>query len=197
MNLTKLEKFETVTNKMNKITKELSKNIELSDDMLTTTEDLMDYLPTELTEGELILSGPTQPDEQSKVLAPANEIAANVVNVQAMTDDFAYMRALLRDTTQNSKRVLESITEELMMSDGENRADLIVAFSELNKVQIDSMRLFVQSYKEVSAILVNLAKVNSANTPHTVHTTNVLNIEDKTAISSADIINRLRGDHED
>ena len=59
------------------------------------------------------------------------------------------------------------------------------------------MRLFVQSYKEVSAILVNLAKVNSANTPHTVHTTNVLNIEDKTAISSADIINRLRGDHED
>lgn len=197
MNLTKLEKFETVTNKMNKITKELSKNIELSDDMLTTTEDLMDYLPADLTEGELILSGPTQPDEQSKVLAPANEIAANVVNVQAMTDDFAYMRALLRDTTQNSKRVLESITEELMMSDGENRADLIVAFSELNKVQIDSMRLFVQSYKEVSAILVNLAKVNSANTPHTVHTTNVLNIEDKTAISSADIINRLRGDHED
>lgn len=197
MNLTKLEKFETVTNKMNKITKELSKNIELSDDMLTTTEDLMEYLPADLTEGELILSGPTQPDEQSKVLAPANEIAANVVNVQAMTDDFAYMRALLRDTTQNSKRVLESITEELMMSDGENRADLIVAFSELNKVQIDSMRLFVQSYKEVSAILVNLAKVNSANTPHTVHTTNVLNIEDKTAISSADIINRLRGDHED
>ena len=50
MNLTKLEKFETVTNKMNKITKELSKNIELSDDMLTTTEDLMEYLPANLTE---------------------------------------------------------------------------------------------------------------------------------------------------
>ena len=191
-----LEKFEHLTSKMNKITQELTKNVEISEDILTTTEELESYLVTPKTtqplEGQLITSGESV-ETETKALAPVTEIAADVVDVQAMIEDFCYMRAMLRETTQNSRRVLESVTEELVLSEGESRALLVSAYSELNKAQIESVKLFMQSYKEISTILVNLTKINQSNTPHTVHTTNVLNIEDQSHISSADIINRLRG----
>lgn len=192
-----VEKFEHLTNKMNKITQELTKNVEISEDILTTTEELESYLvapnPAPI-EGQLITSDSANAEESvSKALAPVTEIAADVVDVQAMIEDFCYMRAMLRETTQNSRRVLESVTEELVLSEGESRALLVSAYSELNKAQIESVKLFMQSYKEISTILVNLTKINQSNTPHTVHTTNVLNIEDQSHISSADIINRLRG----
>ena len=193
-----LEKFEHLTSKMNKITQELTKNVEISEDILTTTEELESYLvspnpanPAPI-EGQLITSGESA-EPETKALAPVTEIAADVVDVQAMIEDFCYMRAMLRETTQNSRRVLESVTEELVLSEGESRALLVSAYSELNKAQIESVKLFMQSYKEISTILVNLTKINQSNTPHTVHTTNVLNIEDQSHISSADIINRLRG----
>ena len=192
-----LEKFEHLNNKMNKITQELTKNVEISEDILTTTEELESYLVTPKSapiEGQLITGDSDNADEPaSKALAPVTEIAADVVDVQAMIEDFCYMRAMLRETTQNSRRVLESVTEELVLSEGESRALLVSAYSELNKAQIESVKLFMQSYKEISTILVNLTKINQSNTPHTVHTTNVLNIEDQSHISSADIINRLRG----
>ena len=188
----KVEKFEHLTQKMNKITQELAKNVEISEDILTTTEELEYYLvqpePTKPLEGQLITSAE---EPETKTLAPVTEIAADIVDVQAMIDDFCYMRAMLRETTQNSRRVLESVTEELVLSEGESRALLVSAYSELNKAQIESVKLFMQSYKEISTILVNLTKINTAGSPTTVHTTNVLNIED--SISSADIINRLRG----
>lgn len=190
-----LEKFEHLNNKMNKITQELTKNVEISEDILTTTEELESYLVTPKTapvEGQLITGNPEEPTE-TKSLAPVTEIAADVVDVQAMIEDFCYMRAMLRETTQNSRRVLESVTEELVLSEGESRALLVSAYSELNKAQIESVKLFMQSYKEISTILVNLTKINQSNTPHTVHTTNVLNIEDQSHVSTADIINRLRG----
>lgn len=192
-----LEKFEHLNNKMNKITQELTKNVEISEDILTTTEELESYLVTPKSapiEGQLITGDSDNAEEPvSKALAPVTEIAADVVDVQAMIEDFCYMRAMLRETTQNSRRVLESVTEELVLSEGESRALLVSAYSELNKAQIESVKLFMQSYKEISTILVNLTKINQSNTPHTVHTTNVLNIEDQSHISSADIINRLRG----
>lgn len=195
-----LEKFEHLNNKMNKITQELTKNVEISEDILTTTEELETYLVTPKSapiapiEGQLITDDSANAEEpETKSLAPVTEIAADVVDVQAMIEDFCYMRAMLRETTQNSRRVLESVTEELVLSEGESRALLVSAYSELNKAQIESVKLFMQSYKEISTILVNLTKINQSNTPHTVHTTNVLNIEDQSHISSADIINRLRG----
>lgn len=192
-----LEKFEHLNNKMNKITQELTKNVEISEDILTTTEELESYLVTPKSapiEGQLITANARELEEpETKSLAPVTEIAADVVDVQAMIEDFCYMRAMLRETTQNSRRVLESVTEELVLSEGESRALLVSAYSELNKAQIESVKLFMQSYKEISTILVNLTKINQSNTPHTVHTTNVLNIEDQSHISSADIINRLRG----
>ena len=116
-----LEKFEHLNNKMNKITQELTKNVEISEDILTTTEELETYLVTPKStnpiEGQLIASSEESTEtNNTRSLAPVTEIAADVVDVQAMIEDFCYMRAMLRETTQNSRRVLESVTEELVLS---------------------------------------------------------------------------------
>lgn len=189
------DKLDAVTKKMNRITEELTRNVEVSEDVLVTTGELHDYLKQKENRDEIVHSlipRNSAVAEESRSLAPVTEIAADVVNVQAMIDDFQYMRDMLRETTENSRKVLGSITEELMLSDVESQAALVMAYGELNKAQIESVKLFIQSYKEISTILVNLSKVHNSGTPHTVHTTNVLNIEDKSNISSADIINRLR-----
>lgn len=175
-----IEKFEAINNKMNKITKELAKNTDLGEELLSSTKDLAE-----------VIESAKPPKAASN---DETDMIDAVVDVDNMIEDFSYMRAMLRETTQNSKRVLESVTEELMLSEEDNRASLIVAFSELNKAQLEGIKLFMLSYKEISVILSNFAKVRQANAkaenPSTVYTTNVLNME--TPLSSADIINRLR-----
>lgn len=182
-----LEKFESINNRMNKITEELHKNIGFSEELLTTTDELADILTTP----EVITAGEVS-DNTSTELQPINELAATVVDAGAMLEDFSYMRQRLRETTENNKRVLESVTEELIHSDGESRAGLVMAYSELNKAQLDGMRLFMQSYKEISTILVNLAKVQNSGTPNNSYTTNVLSIEGSENVNVSDIVKRLR-----
>lgn len=185
-----LEKFESINNRMNRITEELHKNIGLSEELLTTTDEIAEILTQPPQSVEVI---PTETSE----LQPINELAATVVDSGAMMEDFAYMRQRLRETTENNKRVLESVTEELIHSDGESRAGLVMAYSELNKAQLDGMRLFMQSYKEVSSILVNLAKVQNSGTPNNSYTTNVLSIEGSENVNVSDIVKRLRKDPDD
>ena len=203
-----LNKLDAVTAKMNKITQELTKNVQTSEEILTTADELTEVLealppkiqaPVAVVEkiGQVYDMVPVA-DEDAKAPTTINvdAMAGEVMNVEAMVQDFNYMRSLLKETTSNSKTVLESVTEELLNSDEDSRAGLILAFSELNKAQLEGIKLFMQSYKEISIILTNFAKVQKDSRPkdgpNNVYTTNVLNVE-ASATSTADIINRLRG----
>lgn len=203
-----LNKLDAVTAKMNKITQELTKNVQTSEEILTTADELTEVLealppriqaPVAVVEkiGQVYDMVPVA-DEDAKAPTTINvdAMAGEVMNVEAMVQDFNYMRSLLKETTSNSKTVLESVTEELLNSDEDSRAGLILAFSELNKAQLEGIKLFMQSYKEISIILANFAKVQKDSRPkdgpNNVYTTNVLNVE-ASATSTADIINRLRG----
>lgn len=193
-----IEKFEAINNKMNRITKELMKNVDLSEEMLTSTEEMSEILGS--------LGNPKSPaiidmddhEDEDRPLT-AMEIASNVIDVDLMREDFGYMRSNLRELTENSKRVLESVTEELILAEGDSRAALILAFSELNKAQMEGIKLFMQSYKEVSSILVNFSKVHkdtqATGKNGNTYTTNVVNIEaSQGGFSAADIVARMRAD---
>lgn len=234
-----LEKFEAINNQMNKITKEFMANVQMSEEVLTTTEEMSavfeglkeskraamkppkdpsgspkspptvetsdhpspsskdPVVPTsvDLTDGLVeILPAATDTDDAPELIS-ASQLAAEIFNIEAMQADFEYMRNTLRETTENSRRVLDSVTEELIHSDDESRAGLVMAFSDLNKAQLEGIKLFMQSYKEISAILVNFAKVNKdSNTgPTTSYTTNVLSLEGAPGGTSvADIVSRIR-----
>ena len=203
-----LNKLDAVTAKMNKITQELTKNVQTSEEILTTADELTEVLealppkiqaPVAVVEkiGQVYDMVPVAgEDAKAPTTINVDAMAGEVMNVEAMVQDFNYMRSLLKETTSNSKTVLESVTEELLNSDEDSRAGLILAFSELNKAQLEGIKLFMQSYKEISIILANFAKVQKDSRPkdgpNNVYTTNVLNVE-ASATSTADIINRLRG----
>lgn len=229
------KKIDEITTRMNRITEELAKNVSISDDLLITSQELMETLgvPDQeaatrepqkdhkgmigenksiTTPGDVIsvggcdLSCPRPMEEmtmidsvnyanpttlESNKIKPVAEIAGKILNMDSMLEDFQFMRARLRETTDISRKVLNSVTQELLYSDGESRAGLVVAFSELNKAQLEGIKLFMLSYKEVSTILANVAKLQVSSNSRDVYTTNVMNIE-ASALTSADIINRLR-----
>lgn len=223
-----IEKFDAVNSKMNRITKELMKNVDMSEEMLTSTEEISEILSSisskntsqliqapkkpkivetsetsEVSEESKIIERPVQildreitviNEDQNSSDLTIREMASTIVDVELMREDFEYMRQNLRETTENTRRVLGSVTEELILAEGESRAGLLVAFSELNKAQLEGMKLFMLSYKEISTILVNFSKVYKESQPttnQTTYTTNVLNIE-PSSMSAADIIGRLR-----
>lgn len=208
------DKLDSITSKMNKITSELTKNIEISEEILTTSEGLeevfnslphrqikdspatyqVEVLPAQSTQDSVVATIPKIAVDDACI--SVSSMANSVMNVDAMVEDFNYMRSMLRETTQNTKKVLESVTDELMDGEEDSRAGLVMAYGELNKAQLEGIKLFMMSYKEISVILANFAKVQTASRPkdgpNNVYTTNVMNIE-ASATSSADIINRLRG----
>lgn len=208
------DKLDSITSKMNKITSELTKNIEISEEILTTSEGLeevfnslphrqikdtpatyqVEVLPAQSTQDSVVATIPKIAVDDACI--SVSSMANSVMNVDAMVEDFKYMRSMLRETTQNTKKVLESVTDELMDGEEDSRAGLVMAYGELNKAQLEGIKLFMMSYKEISVILANFAKVQTSSRPkdgpNNVYTTNVMNIE-ASATSSADIINRLRG----
>lgn len=231
-----IEKFDAVNSKMNRITKELMKNVDMSEEMLTSTEEISEILSSISSKNtSQLIQAPKKPkiveavadsevSEEPKIVndydsqnpqksvqildheitiinedqntsdLTIREMASTIVDVELMREDFEYMRQNLRETTENTRRVLGSVTEELILAEGESRAGLLVAFSELNKAQLEGMKLFMLSYKEISTILVNFSKVYKESQPttnQTTYTTNVLNIE-PSSMSAADIIGRLR-----
>lgn len=198
-----IQKFDAINAKMNRITQELHKNVNLSEEMLTSTEEISGILESlskksqtsQPIEGQVIALNNDVDDEEFSVI----EMANTVVDIDLMRQDFEYMRENLKQTTENTRKVLDSVTEELMFAEGESRAGLIMAFSDLNKAQLEGTKLFMQSYKEISHILLNLSKVYKESKPAqnvTNYTTNVMNVEGG-GYSAADIVNRLRKKPED
>ena len=208
-------KIDKISEKMNKITRELTKNVEISEDILTTTDDLTEVftqvqerpkksiLTPEIKEDikiNEIMVIPCNPDpEDESPSLDINAMVSSTMNIDSMVEDFEYMRRSLRDTTDTTKRILGTITSKLEDLDGfeadaGERTQLVMSFTELNRTQLEGIRLFMQSYKDISSILTNFAKIHASTKvtdgPKNVYTTNVMNIEGPQ--SPADIIKKLR-----
>ena len=94
-----------------------------------------------------------------------------------MVQDFKYVRESLKETTDNGRRVLQSVTLDLLSEDDESRASLITSFAELNRAVADNMKLYMQSYKDISTVILNLDKVKRAaimSQPNSVTNNNLI-----------------------
>ena len=168
------DKAESLADKMNK----LSEKFELSTEMVLTGGDIVEFVE-EKTQNISLLSEDYTPTE--------------IINIQNMVDDFKYVRDTLKETTENGRRVLNSITLDLLDAEDDARASLIISFAELNKAVTDNMKLYVQSYKDISTTLLNLDKIkkNEGSTPKTIN--NTVNITAAEPISTVDLIRQLKG----
>lgn len=170
------DKADSLAVKMNK----LSEKFDLAEEMAIEGDDIIEYVEEK-----------TQDIELYRDNLPASEI----VNLENMVDDFKYIRETLKETTENGRRVLNAVTLDLLDSDDDKRAALILSFAELNKAVGDNMKLYMQSYKDISTTLLNIDKIKKnarEEGPKTIN--NNLNVTTSEVVSTTDLIMKLRGD---
>jgi hypothetical protein len=172
------DKSESLAAKMNRLTEKFTANIETAEEMVLTGDDVYEMVETKTQDIQLYEEG---------VL-----VSAEIINLQTMVDDFKYVRETLKENTDNGRRVLNSITLDLLDSDDDKRAGLIMSFAELNTAIANNMKLYMLAYKEISNVLLNLDKIKKAekaDVPTTIN--NTLHINSTETISTVDLIKRL------
>lgn len=115
------------------------------------------------------------------------EKVPDIINLENLVQDFKYVRKTLRETTDNGRRILQNVMMQLLDDKVKDPSALILSFSELNKAITDNMKLYVQSYKDISTIILNLDKVKKEK-PKDDKKQNVTN---NLIISTADLIKTL------
>ena len=175
------EKSESLADKMNKITSKFSENLDTTEELLIEGGDVVEFVEEKTK--DITLSQST--------LIPAAEI----INLDNMVSDFRYVRDTLKENIENGRRVLNSITIDLLAADEENRAALVIAFAELNKAIADNTKIYISSYKNISDILLNIDKVKKQEKQAFEEkgnvTNNTLNIHTNEPISTVDLIKQL------
>lgn len=174
------DKSNSLAEKMNKLTKKF----ELAEELILDSDDIVDFVQEKTLDIELFTSTNNIDPELT---------SADLINLNNMVEDFKYIRDTLRETTDNGRRVLNVVTLDLLESEDDKRAQLIISFAELNRAVGDNMKLYMQSYKDISTVLLNLDKIKKAEKDDKtkVNVTNNLNITNTETISTADLIKKL------
>lgn len=185
--MTNKEKAENLSKQFNRITEKLKENLDISEDLQVSGNDLIDCV-NEKTQVEKI---------------EADDIEAiDLLNLQNLVNDFKYVRNLLKENTECGKKIMNTLSSTLLDVDLEQSPEMIAAFSELNRSLTDNMKLFIQSYKEISNIIINLNKAKTLIEPQQ-KVTNNLNISNinsfenseqasNAILSTAELIKKLR-----
>jgi hypothetical protein len=172
------DKSQSLAEKMNRLTEKFAGNIDTANEMVLTGDDIIDFVQEKTQDVQLYTGGEL--------------MAAEIINLNNMVEDFKYVRETLKENTDNGRRVLNSITLDLLDSDDEKRASLIMSFAELNTAIANNMKLYMIAYKEISVVLLNLDKIKKAEEPKNPQTiNNTLNINSTETISTVDLIKRL------
>ena len=187
------DKANALANKLN----ELTEKFNLSNEMVLSGDDIIEDVKkkTDLIE---LNSGVPKLNETIDVEIEQEfntSLVLELVNLKAMVEDFEYIRETLKETTDNGRRVLNKVTIDLLDSDEDQRASLILSFAELNSAVGKNMSLYMDSYKQISNVLVNLDKiiknVNKTKPASVVNNTQV-NISSTEQISTAELLNKMR-----
>lgn len=183
-------KAQSLADKMNK----LSQNFDLAEEMVIEADDIVGYVKEKTSALETV-----DVDNETGLIAEEILTASEIINLSILVEDFKYIREVLKETADNGRRVLNSVTLDLLDSDDEKRASLIISFAELNRAVCDNMKLYIQSYKEISTVLLNLDKIKKndknsgdAKNINTVGTVNNVTINTSEQISTADLIKQLK-----
>lgn len=178
---------ESLAEKMNRLTAKFSENIENADELQATGEDVIEYVEAKTKSVSLYTDD--------------DDVARQIVNLDNMVSDFKYVRETLKENIENGRRVLNSVTLDLLDADEEGRASLVIAFAQLNSAIAANSKIYLSSYKQISDIILNLDKVkkkekdafeNDKKEKGDTHHHNHIHFNGE-AISTVDLIKQLSG----
>lgn len=146
------DKAESLAEKMNKITAKFGDSLDNAEELELTGDDVIEIIHEKTKHIQLY------EENQTGEIAKAKKFP-EVINLDNMVKDFKYVRETLKENTDNGRRILNSVTLDLLSADEESKADLIMSFAELNKALALNVKLYIGSYKEISSVILNLDKV--------------------------------------
>jgi len=176
------DKSDSLAKRMNKITEKLTNNLDLSDDMEITGDDIVEMVQEKTQEVELFV-------ENDSYDSYDISLTSELINLTNMVQDFKFVRETLKENTENARKVLNSVTLDLLDAEDNKRANLILSFAELNRSVADNMKLYITSYKEISNVLLNINKIKQSEIGLTDN--NSKDIANITAVSTMDLIKQL------
>ena len=168
------ESADKLVQKMNAITTAFKDKVDCVDDLLVETEDIIDE-SSELVTAEIEKPSP-------------NVNLAEVLNLQNMIDDVKYIRETLAECSSTGKKLLKSMAQEIEM---EPDARLLEGYSALCNVINENMKLYLQCYRDMSSIVLNLSKAQSVNNQGPKEVTNIIVDDGATIKSTAELIKEL------
>lgn len=183
------DKANSLAKKMNELTEKFS----LSQEMVLSGDDIIEDVKKKTDIIDLKTSEVIQTELEQEF---NSTLVLELVNLKAMVEDFEYIRETLKETTDNGRRVLNKVTIDLLDSEDDQRASLILSFAELNSAVGKNMSLYMDSYKQISNVLVNLDKIikntNSKSPASSVVNNTQVNITSTESVSTAELLNRMR-----
>ena len=189
------DKANALAKKMN----ELTQKFDLSSEMVISGDDIIEDVKKKTDIIDLSSDKPKIiPTIDVEIEQEFNtSLVLELVNLKAMVEDFQYIRETLKETTDNGRSVLNKVTIDLLDSDEEGRASLILSFAELNAAVGKNMSLYMDSYKQISNVLVNLDKIikntnSKSGTGASIVNNTQVNITSTEAVSTAELLNRMR-----
>lgn len=141
-------------------------------------------------------------EKQTEVKLYTEVRPEKVIELEIMIDDFKFVRETLKETVENGRKVINTLTFELMDADDSSRSALITSFAELVSSVNQSVKLLSQSYKDIANVLESMEKIRKSQiipgsdkqneTGKNNSTVNIDKMVITTQETTADIISRLR-----
>lgn len=175
------DRANTLADKMNRITARFKENLDSAEEMDLTGNDIIEYAE------EKTADLPKNLDDASYL---------ELINLNTLLQDFDYIRRTLRENADQGRGIIKTLGIDISASDPDSLAALITSYAELNKSITDTLKLFVQAYKDISTIITNLEKVKSGFNK-TTNNLNITNISDNPngldiVSTTADIIKQIK-----
>lgn len=150
----------------------------------------------------LIVQGDELDSQAAEVIKDVKELPAQeyrfnldllpqILNLENMMSDVKYIRETLQENSTLGRRLLKVISQEIEF---EPNAELLASYSQLSATITDNMRLYLSCYRDISHILINIAKL-TREAQKEINTQNNIQVNIQTpsseVLSTADLIKQL------
>lgn len=178
----KVDTADKLAEKLNKISVKFTEQLDNAQELIVCGDDL-ESQATEVIKD--VKNLPAQEYHFNLDLLP------QILNLENMMSDVKYIRETLQENSQLGRRLLKVISQEIEF---EPNAELLASYSQLSMTITDNMRLFLSCYRDISHILINIAKLTreaqkDINTQNNIQ----VNIQNPSAevLNTADLIKQL------
>ena len=178
--MAKIETADKLAEKLNKISLKFTEQLENAQELIVCGEELETSATEVLTD---VKNLPSQEYRFNLDLLP------QILNLENMMSDVKYIRETLQENSQLGRRLLKVISQELEF---EPNADLLVSYSQLSMTITENMKLLLACYKDISNILINIAKL-TREAQKDINSQIQVNIQNPTSevLNTADLIKQL------